>query len=271
MEIYDSYDEEPRERFLPLPARVYQEMYDLEMRGFADDLPFYQKHLSTPSTILELGCGSGRLSRLLTSLGHQVTGIDTSLSMLSSAAAQSITENYFCMDMCALGFKVLFDTIIIPYNTINLLSPAAVQSCFASCLEQLSEGGILLMQLQTPTEAMQSMTDDFPSFKFQIFDLGEKGKVVKEILQTYDKESSALTMTERYKIRPMVSGKENHNYSHSLTLNIQPEGYWVSNLEAAGFEIVSTSTTYPGSSSDQNGLMLICAKKVKKATTPRSF
>jgi 2-polyprenyl-3-methyl-5-hydroxy-6-metoxy-1,4-benzoquinol methylase len=76
MKIYASYDEEPQEQYEALTPSLYQELYDLEMTGFTDDLPFYLAALTPSSGILELGCGSGRLSRQLAGAGHQVVITD---------------------------------------------------------------------------------------------------------------------------------------------------------------------------------------------------
>ncbi len=52
---------------------------------------------ATPTTILDIGCGTGSLSLLLATLGHTVTGIDLSPAMIAQAkqkahaAGQSIT------------------------------------------------------------------------------------------------------------------------------------------------------------------------------------
>jgi len=62
----------------------YTALYDLELGDFSADLPFYRKHLpEQPCAILELGCGTGRVSRALAEDGHQLTGIDLSFPMLA--------------------------------------------------------------------------------------------------------------------------------------------------------------------------------------------
>ena len=52
----------------------------------------------THATILDIGCGTGSLSVVLARLGHQVTGIDLSPSMISLARTKAAT----------LGFQVEF-------------------------------------------------------------------------------------------------------------------------------------------------------------------
>ena len=77
------YSTEPEEIFYPLSTERYSEFYDIEMTNFDSDLEFYTSALPENVDILELGCGSGRLSRALASRGHRVTGVDISSEMLA--------------------------------------------------------------------------------------------------------------------------------------------------------------------------------------------
>src|SRR5688572_8253320 len=48
----------------------------------------------TNITILDIGCGTGSLSVVLAGLGHKVTGIDLSPSMISLAQAKAATQGF---------------------------------------------------------------------------------------------------------------------------------------------------------------------------------
>lgn len=48
----------------------------------------------TNATILDIGCGTGSLSVVLSGLGHRVTGIDVSPSMISIAQAKAASQGY---------------------------------------------------------------------------------------------------------------------------------------------------------------------------------
>jgi 2-polyprenyl-3-methyl-5-hydroxy-6-metoxy-1,4-benzoquinol methylase len=55
----------------------------------------------TPATILDIGCGTGSLSVVLAELGHHVTGIDLSPTMISLARTKAET----------LGLSVVFEVM----------------------------------------------------------------------------------------------------------------------------------------------------------------
>ncbi|SHO50574.1 class I SAM-dependent methyltransferase [Desulfopila aestuarii] len=261
MKIYADYDEEPREEFLALPAALYRQLYDLELHDFSDDFPFYQEHLPPCSEILELGCGSGRLTRLLTNAGHCITGIDLSPPMLLAAQTRAPGSRLVCMDMRKIAFRTTFAAIIIPYNTLNLLADNDdVVRCLTCCREHLQPEGQLLIQLYIPNT--NPSPEDSTSFQFQIFDRPEGGRVVKETLRTFHPATTTITMEERYKIRPMNGVEPNCNYKHTMTLNANSRETWLNIINSAGFTITSASSSYTPTSPTAPTLLLI------KASTP---
>jgi len=258
MKIYSDYDEEPREEFLALPATLYRQLYDLELQNFSDDLAFYHSHLLPGSEILELGCGSGRLTSLLADAGHYPTGIDLSIPMLQAAQSQAPTSRFICMDMRRLTLHKTFTAIIIPYNTLNLLPDNDdVLCCLNGCREHLQAGGRLLIHLYIP--GAHPTREQSTSFQFQIFDRPEGGRIVKETLRTFHPASTSITMEERYKIRPMNGIEPNINYNHIMTLNGNSRETWLNIINSAGFSIQSTASAYTLKSPQSPSILLINA------------
>jgi SAM-dependent methyltransferase len=63
--------------------------YDLEHDTFTDDVRFYlDLAAGTGPLVLEIGCGSGRVTAPLARAGSQVTGVDASASMLAACRAR---------------------------------------------------------------------------------------------------------------------------------------------------------------------------------------
>lgn len=182
----------------------YTTLYDLELGDFREDLAFYRKHLpAAPCTILELGCGTGRVSRALAADGYSLTGIDLSFPMLAAAgfAATTPAPHYACMNMTALAFRTTFAAIIAPYNTLNLLTePEALHACLNQTHHLLAEDGIFLLQLYIPDQELRAL-DGKKRFQFQIFECPDGSKVIKEILKSITPGSNLIEITERYHLR----------------------------------------------------------------------
>ncbi len=243
-EIFDNpepgmdYSTEPEVIFSPLSPERYCEFYDIEMDDFTADIDFYLNSLAEGMDILEVGCGSGRLSRALASSGLQVTGIDISLQMLNRAACgKRHNINYVCMDMIRIAFKKHFDAVIAAYNTMNILSDSSqIRRCLNCMHWHLKKGGLLLLQIFLPPEGVVA-DGKARTFQFQIFDTKNGGKVIKETLKYYTKGRRHMVVEERYRIRPMNSRGKNEDLAHSMNLPVLSYSDWTQLLTDTGFVI----------------------------------
>lgn len=230
------YSTEPEEIFFPLSVQRYCEFYDIEMSNFDADLEFYISALAENVDILELGCGSGRLSRALAARGHRVTAIDISSEMLARAAMLDTTNiTYLCMDMAQISFQKGFGAIIVPYNTLNLLTePGKVEHCLQLIRNHLQEDGLLLLQIFLPDRKTISI-GKAKTFQFQIFKTSDGGKLIKETLKNYQEEEQRIILQERFRVRPITGKRE--DLAHTMTLLALPYKAWARLITAAGFTI----------------------------------
>ncbi|MFH2123731.1 MAG: class I SAM-dependent methyltransferase [Pseudomonadota bacterium] len=235
-DIFDTH-KEPDEVFLPLSNERYCQFYDMEMADFHADLPFYLERIKSSGTVLELGCGTGRLCRQLAATGADITAIDLSLPMLQRAKLKAMPTNiaYACMDMTELALSRQFDTVIIPYHTLNLLvTPDKIKKCLQQLRTVLKKEGSLLLQLFIPDRTTRDLGSK-KLFQFQIFDQPGDGKVIKETLRHYSHEQ--LTLEERYRVRLRQPGPANEDLSHTLHLAAFPAERWQALLHDSGFTI----------------------------------
>jgi SAM-dependent methyltransferase len=233
--IYKDYDDEPDPVFLPLPEELACRLYDLEMETFAEDIPFYQEFLPSTGTVLEVGCGSGRVARRVANSQRQVIGIDLSPTMAARAAGHDHPHCHFCaMDMLSLSFRRPFVAVLVPYNTLNLLGEAqAIARCLGDLHHLLDDGGVLLLQLFIPTTAM--LSGRTTTFQFQLFDLPEGGKAVKEIRTTLQPASHTLLLEERYRLRPIGPQTAHCDYRSLRTLASLELPQWLVLFAESGF------------------------------------
>ena len=95
---------------------------------------------SASATVLDIGCGTGSLSIVLAGLGHKVTGIDLSPSMISlaqaKAAAHGFQIEFHVMDAAfpQLSSNRKFDVIICRHLLWTLPEPKQVLQRWAEFL-----------------------------------------------------------------------------------------------------------------------------------------
>ncbi len=225
----------------------YTFFYQVELGGFREDLPFYLRELpASPCSVLELGCGTGRVSRALSLAGHLVTGIDLSQAMLREARREEPPgpeAHYACMDMRRLAFAKPFAAVIAPYNTFNLLeNSAAVDLCLQEISALLQSGGRLLLQLYLPDAELRGL-EGRKRFQFQIFELPGGGKLIKEISKRFLPESGQVALEECYRLRFRRDlPDEDWRYSYTvLGLDVDD---WLRLFQGHGLRPVAQYGTY---------------------------
>lgn len=133
--------------------------YDLVAASQAD-IPFYlEEAQSCGGPVLELGCGTGRVTLPLAAAGLEVVGLDCSPEMLAVArdklaglpAAARARVTLLDGDMRDFRLDRLFPLIIIPYRSFQyLLSPGEQRQALASIHRHLATGGRLIFSLLDP-------------------------------------------------------------------------------------------------------------------------
>lgn len=121
----------------------YHEDTSLEVDGLT-------KLIGTPDekSILDLGCGYGRISAPLRNRGYQVLGYDLSPTLLKHASQQDPGGIWIRGDMRELPFRNGIDTVISLFNAIGYFEEEDQNfAVLRSVAEVLSPGGIFVCQL----------------------------------------------------------------------------------------------------------------------------
>lgn len=105
-------------------------------------------HIPDGSEILELGCGTGRMTRRLLELGHPVTGVDYSEGMLRHAP-EGATK--VLADTETLDLGRTFPVVLLASNVLNINDAETRHRLLASCKRHLSEDGQVVLQRWNPT------------------------------------------------------------------------------------------------------------------------
>ena len=98
----------------------------------------WRRHSRVPQSILDVACGTGTVSRLLTRLGYRVAGVDLSQGMIDiakeKASAEALDIDFRCQDAAEIDLGgQTFDAAISLFDSLNyILDPERLQAAFAN-------------------------------------------------------------------------------------------------------------------------------------------
>ncbi len=103
------------------------------------------------SRLLEIGCGTGRVSGPLASVGYDVVGIDINEEALRAAEIQAPGPRYLSMDQRDVGtLSLRFDAALLLWNSIGFTSRADDERTLRGVATVIRPGGKFLIDLYHP-------------------------------------------------------------------------------------------------------------------------
>jgi SAM-dependent methyltransferase len=101
-----------------------------------------------PGTVLDAGCGTGRVAVELARRGVEVVGVDTDASMLATARERAPHIEWFEHDLTSLDLGRTFDVVVMAGN-VPLFTPAGTHAALVSgCARHVAPGGVLIAGFQ---------------------------------------------------------------------------------------------------------------------------
>jgi SAM-dependent methyltransferase len=127
---------------------------------YRGELEPLSRYLTPGSSVLELGCGTGRLTRPLLDKGCRVTAVDNSAEMLHHVADEATKVQ---CDIERLQLARTFDVALLASNLINTADETLRQAQLAACRRHLAPRGHLLLQRFDPAWFRDMQPGPFPS------------------------------------------------------------------------------------------------------------
>ncbi len=132
--------------------------YDATAQGIPGDVDFFlelaKEAHAAGRPVLELACGTGRVSIPIAREGVRVVGLDANTEMLARAREKSAGLHNVCWvegDMRHFSLPDRFGLVFIPFRSFqHLLTVDDQLSCLACIREQLAPGGRVAINIFNP-------------------------------------------------------------------------------------------------------------------------
>lgn len=208
------------------------------LNTFLSDLQFYKKWLPADkdARILELCCGTGRLTIPIAQEGYTICGVDYTPSMLEQARAKAakagLEINFIEADIRTLDLQEQFDFIFIPFNSIHhLYGNKDLFRALEGVKKHLKDGGLFLFDCFNPD--IQYIVEN------------EKGQTVIAEYKTDDGRKVLIKQTMRYESATQINRIEWHyfiNGKFHSTQNLDMRLFFPQELDAyleqVGFNVI---------------------------------
>ena len=171
MESYEGYE---------AVAKVYDKLNaDIDYGAWADFIEkCFAKYLTAkPEIVLDLACGTGRMTRELAARGYDMIGVDGSEDMLSEAMYSYEREGilYLLQDMREFELYGTVGAVVCCLDSINYLTDEKdLLSCFETVHNYLDPDGLFVFDVNSPYKFKNIYGDN----AYILEDEDEDGKAV---------------------------------------------------------------------------------------------
>lgn len=248
-------------------APVYEHLgEEINYSAWADFIEAcFEKYLPTrPSLVLDLACGTGRMTRELARRGYDMIGVDGSAEMLSEASQKERDGIlYLLQDMRSFELYGTVGAVTCCLDSVNyLLTEKDLAACFSLVHNYLDPDGLFLFDVNTPYK----FAHIYGQNAYILEDTFGKGKNARSVYcgwqNCYDEKTGICDFD-------LSLFEEQPDGSYRRSTERQQERCYPMEtlkaaLESAGFEVLGTFADYRFSApaeTTERWYFAACAKK----------
>ncbi len=223
------------------------QLYD-KVHVLQEDVPFWISEAETATgPVLELGCGTGRVTIPVSQAGVTITGLDNSPVMLAQARSKAkklrsrIKAPHFINgDMRDFDLGQQFNLVFIPFRSFQLLLSVEDQSRALACIKKhLEPGGRLIFNLFVPREVYMEQKKSVGLFRNEPTGFAEARKMELEEKSQHDEYNQIIYVKNVVK-EYGEGGTEPKRSEVSYALRYTYQREVQSLLKNAGYRILET-------------------------------
>lgn len=191
-----------------------------------------------PTTILDLCCGTGRVSVLLAQKGYQVTGVDISPEMIEVARrkpeARKGLVDFHVQDASKLHLGCKFDLVISLFDSLNYITDSsALQLAFLRVYDHLRPGGLFIFDMNTELALAGGL--------FNQNNFGSSSRVLYDWRSTYDPNTRICRIDMNFLYRKGGAETQTKIVHYQRAYD---EREIVDMLSTAGFKVLAVYNAY---------------------------
>ncbi len=140
-------------------------LYHIHHQSYQEDLPFWLDLTKGGDSVLELGCGTGRVAIPLGEADRKVWGLDHDPEMLDIARFELgkrprvVQErvHFLSMDMTSFHLDRTFDVVLSPCNTYSLFAREKRTAILNCVVDHLQKGSTFGVSVPNPHHLLEVM------------------------------------------------------------------------------------------------------------------
>ncbi len=138
----------------PIYDKINQEIDYGKWADFIEEIIGRNYKNGKPELVLDLGCGTGRMTLELARRGYDMTGVDYSVEMLDIARSEAEKARlsdrmlWLCQDICEFELYGTVDVTVSCLDTVNhLTSISDLRKCFSLVHNYLAPDGLFIFDV----------------------------------------------------------------------------------------------------------------------------
>jgi len=101
-----------------------------------------------PASVLDAGCGTGRVGRELARRGVEIVGVDLDPEMLATAKGKAPSIDWRLADVATVDLARSFDAVVMAGNVMIFLAPGSEAAVVTNMARHLKPEGLLIAGFQ---------------------------------------------------------------------------------------------------------------------------
>lgn len=247
----------------PLSLYDMADLYDAIVQPGPCEAFYREEARRWRGPVLELACGTGRLTWPLARDGHEVVGLDASEAMLAAAwrkaARDGARARFVRGDMRAFDLGRRFGLVVISCNSLaHLTEPRDLRSCLRAVRRHLLPEGVLAFDVVLPDPRLLAQ----PSDEVRRLDLGPNPASAVEAEEVAHYDPVAQLRVSHWRVRRQ--GGRSQAMAPLVLRQFFPQELPLL-LEAAGLEMVARWGDFARNPMGADSLNQVCLARVAGA------